>query len=454
MDREWEQGVLKERFLGGKPEFLIVYGRRRVGKTELLAHFMKNGPSGVYFLAEEKRYADNLGEMKELMGDFLKDEDFKIMKFGDWVHLFKSFSERLRERTVVVVDEFPYLVRENGKVTSEFQKIWDLYLSKSDRIMLVLVGSSVSMMEKLLGQKSPLFGRRTAQLEIKPLDVFRAREFLPGYGMEDCIRAYGCADGVPLYLKQFDDKRTVFENIQNAFFRKDALLYAEAEFLMKQEFREPANYFAILKALSFGNTRQNDIANYTGIEKSIISKYMQNLEKIRIIRREYPATERRERKKNALYVFSDNYFKFWFRFIYPSKAMIESGSANESFETMKKNYDAYLGPIFERVSADFLVKPGKFNFTKLGRWWHKDVEIDLIGLNENTKDIFFFECKWTNLGEKSARRILEELKGKSRFVDWRNNEGRTEHFGLIARRIENKDLLKKEGCLTFDLDDF
>lgn len=450
INRDEELELLEERFRSGKPEFVVIYGRRRVGKTELVIHFIKNKPA-IYFLAEEKRYADNLDEMKRVAADFLTDEEFKLIAFENWVQMFKSLSERIKERTVVIIDEFPYLVEENKGVPSEFQKIWDMHLSKSENIMLILVGSSIGMMERLLGSKSPLFGRRTAQLEIKPVNIFHVGKFLPGYDMEDCIKVYGSSDGIPLYLKQFNAELNPIENIKNVFFRRDAMLYSEAEFLMKQEFREPANYFQILKAVAFGNTKQHEIVNYTNIDKSIISKYIQNLEGIRIIRREYPVTERKESRKRTRYAFSDNYFRFWFRFIYPSKTLIERGS-EAAFELTKKEYNTYLGGIFEKVAAEFLWKNAPFDFTKLGRWWHKAMEIDIVALNENTKDVFFFECKWRDMKEETARSILEVLKEKSRSVDW-NNDTRKEHFGVFAKHIENKSGLEKDGYLAYDLKD-
>ncbi len=390
--------------------------------------------------------------MKSIMGDFLKDEEFRLIRFENWAQLFKSFLEKINERTIIVIDEFPYLVMENNAIPSEFQKIWDLYLSKSDKVALILVGSSISMMEKLLGRKSPLFGRRTAQLEIKPVNVFQLKEFFPERSTEECINIYGCTDGIPLYLKQFDTKMEVFENMKNIFFRRDSPLYSEAEILMKQEFREPANYFSILKAISFGNTKQNEIVNQTNIEKSIISKYLKNLEEIRVIQRKYPITERKEARKSARYAFSDNYFMFWFRYIYPAKTQIESDS-KEAFEAMKRTYDAYMGFIFEKAAEQFLLMCNMFTFTKIGRWWHKDCEVDLIALNENKKEIFFFECKWMILKEGTARKILEDLRIKSSAVDW-NNGKRAERFGLIAKQIENKENLKKDGFLAFDLQDF
>ncbi len=451
INREEELELLEERFRSGKPEFIVMYGRRRVGKTELAVHFIKNKP-GVYFLSEEKRYSDNLDEMKRAAADFLKDDEFYLIGFENWVQMFKGFYERIKKRTVIVIDEFPYLVQENRGMPSEFQKIWDMHLSRSENIMLILVGSAIGMMEELLGRKSPLFGRRTGQLEIKPVDIFQVGKFLPGYDMENCIKVYGCSDGIPLYLRQFDTKLTVFENIKNSFFRRDAPLYSEAEFLMRQEFREPANYFLILKAISFGHTKQNEIVNYTGIDKSIISKYIQNLEEIRVIRREYPVTEKKEMRKSARYAFSDNYFRFWFRFVYPNRTLIERG-AEAAFEVMKKEYNTYLGGIFEKAAKEFLWKAHPINFTNLGKWWHKREEIDIVAVNDNLREIFFFECKWRDLKEGTARKILDELKEKSNPVDW-NNDNRKEHFGVIAKYIENKNMLIKDGYFAYDLDDF
>lgn len=447
INRTEELKVLEERFGSSNPEFIIIYGRRRVGKTELVTHFMKDKPC-IYFLCEEKKYRDNLNDMREVTANFLKDEEFKMLAFENWTQMFKSITSRIKERTVIIIDEFPYLVHEDKSIPSEFQKIWDMHISKSENIMLILVGSSVSMMEKLLGKKSPLFGRRTAQLEIKPVDIFLAGEFLPNYNIADRIKAYGCVDGIPLYLKQFSDERPVFDNMKDAFFRRDALLYKEAEILLKQEFREPSNYFAILKAISFGYTKQNEIADYTGIDKSIISKYMKNLEEIRIIKKQYPVTDRKEKRKNTRYAFMDNYFRFWFRSIYPNKTLIES-SSEDAFEIVKKNYDQYLGYIFEKTSGEFLIKKRPFKFTKIGRWWHKDAEIDIVALNEDTKEIMFCECKWKENAD--AKRIIRELKEKSKLVEW-NNEKRKEYYAIFAKSFSEK--IKEPDVMLFDLRDF
>ena len=171
INRTEELNVLDTRFKSLKPEFIMIWGRRRVGKTELITQFIKGKPA-VYFLAEQKKYHDNLKEMKALMADHLNDEEFKMLNIENWAQLFKAFLPRIKKRTIIILDEFPYLVEKDSAIPSEFQKIWDLHLSKSENIMLILIGSSISMMEKLLARKSPLFGRRTGQLEIKPINIF------------------------------------------------------------------------------------------------------------------------------------------------------------------------------------------------------------------------------------------------------------------------------------------
>ena len=451
INRSDELKILEERYKSNKPEFLVIYGRRRIGKTELVLKFIKNKPN-IYFLAEEKHDRENRNEMQNIMGNFLNDDEFKLIKFENWSSLFKGFLKRTKKRTIIVIDELPYLIKQNPAVPSEFQKIWDLYLSKSNMI-LVLIGSSISMMEKILGEKSPLYGRRTGQIEIKPVNIFEINKFLPRYKIEDCINVYGSVDCIPLYLKQFRDSLSFYENVKNIFLNRDKLLYSEAEILLKQEFRETANYFSILKAISFGYTRHSEIVSYTNLDKTIISKYIQNLEKVRIIKREYPVTEKKEKRKNARYIFTDNYFRFWFRFIYPNKTIIERGEAEQAIKIIKQNYTSYLGSVFEEVVREFLWRVKPFQFQKIGRWWRKNQEIDLVALNEHTKEIMFFECKWKKLGYQQCLKILEELQEKAGFVEW-FNEQRQEHYGIITKEVENKENLKEEGFLVYDLEDF
>jgi uncharacterized protein len=449
INRSEEVSLLKERYDSGNPEFLVIYGRRRVGKTELLVNSVKDRRS-IYFLSEERKDQDNISELQGIMSGFLKDEDFNRMVFSDWVELFRSFSKRNKESCVMILDEFPYLVSENPSVPSKFQKIWDTCLNET-KIKLVIVGSSISMMEDLLGSKSPIHGRRTGQLEVKPIPLKEIGKFLPKYGAEDILRAYGCVDGIPLYLNQLG-KKSFSEDLAGAFFRRDAMLYEEAEFLLRQEFRDTGNYFAILKALSYGNRRGSEISGYTGIEKSINSKYIQNLEKARVIEREYLVTDRKEKRKNMLLKFKDNYYRFWFRFVYPHRSGIEQGDTAAVQGDLKKNHDTYMGAVFEEAAKELLYANRPFPYNKTGRWWHKEEEIDLVALNDQTKEIGFFECKWSEVKTRDADRIITALKEKAKHADWHKGK-RKEYYGIIAKKIADKESLAEQGIIALDLKD-
>lgn len=443
INRKEETGIIRKRCGSGNPELIIIYGRRRVGKTELVSHSLKGLPS-IYFLAEERADAENLREMRGLMSEFLKDPDFARMEFEDWVSLFTAFSQKAKGGCAVAIDEFPYIVERDSSVPSKFQKIWDTAISRS-KISLMLIGSSISMMEGLLGSHSPLYGRRTAQLEVKPLSAFEGRKFSPEMTFEESLLMHGCAGGIPLYLNAM--KGGFFEAIEKNFLRRDSLLYAEAEFLLKQEFRDVSNYFSILKAIAFGNTRHGEIATKAEMEKGILSKYLQNLEKIRVIRREYPAGDAREKRKNVRFRFADNYYNFWFRFVYPNRTAIEKGDSGKVLEKIKKEYAQYFGPIFEDICIDFLWKAKPLEFSSAGRWWRKDIEIDICTDGEIPG---FFECKWKDLGEKEVFAELAKLKRKCEAAGMPEKAV----FGIFARSISGKSNIRDAGFLAFDLEDF
>ncbi len=314
------------------------------------------------------------------------------------------------------------------------------------------------MEDYTLDYRAPLYGRRTAQLQLQPLKFEYLCLFLPSYPVEELVKVYGVTDGIPLYILNFEPGLNFEENIKENVFRVGKFLYQEAEILLKEELRGTARYFSILKAVAYGKQRFGEIANFTKLDKSIISKYLDNLAIIRLIRKEYPVTQKKE-VRNARYVFNDNYFNFWFRYVYPYKSLIEEGRAERLFDSIKKDFNSYLGFVFEKICSEFLWGEQEqeqklpFLFTKLGRWWHRDKEIDLVALNEETNEIAFFEVKWSDLQLGEASRILAGLEEKSESVDWNNHENRKGHFGVIGKRIEGKANLRGEGYLCYDLED-
>jgi AAA+ ATPase superfamily predicted ATPase len=461
VNRKDELDFLDDRHGSKKTEFIVIYGRRRIGKTELLLKFLED-KKGIYFLASKEGDPENIKDFAVKVAKFLKYGTFKDTTYSDWFSLFNSMLNNVsfdgamkKDRIVIVIDEFPFLIHSNNAIPSIFQRIWELLL-KQKNIMLILCGSSIGVMEtKVIGPKSPLYGRRTGQWKLAPIEFEYLTGFLPEYPKDDLARVWFIIGGTPEYLLKVDSNIPFFENIEAHVLKKGSYLYREAEILLNEEFREPKNYKLIFKAISLGCSTLGEICSHAGLDKSMVSKYLDVLGKLDIVHGEAPVTASRKFKKRH-YNIVDPYFNFYFRFIYPNRIDLEALRHKEVLGAVKRQFPEYSGQMFERL-AEELIRTKRIaegiSFTKIGRWWHKDREIDIVTLNEATKEIAFFECKWRDLSKTEALKIIRELEEKSRYVRW-NGGARKEYFGVIAKRIEGKDTLRRDGYLAFDMRDF
>ncbi len=434
LNREKELNWLKKNYQKKESSFLIIYGRRRVGKTELIKQFIQNKPH-IYFLAGTKTEKENILELQTIMSDFLKDEIFTKIKFENFEELFKEFSKKTKEKIIIAIDEFPHLIEGNKAIPSIFQKIWDEIL-KNKKIMLILCGSSIGMMEtQVLGYKSPLYGRRTGQWKLEPFKFRNLKLFFKDSSFDDRLKYYSIVDGIPQYLNKIDSKKSLNYNLKNKIFRKGEYLYEEAENLLRQEFREPRNYFSILQAISEGFSKYGEICNRTDLNKSLVSQYLSNLIELHIVRKEYPVTQNKE-SRNARYHLSDNYFDFWFEFIYPNKSTIEEDRQDKLLSSIEKKLNKHYSFVFEKICRQMIfdIYP---SIVKVGKWWYKDTEIDVVAFNEETKKIIFGECKYTE--KKVDINTLEKLKRKSKEVKWKNKK-RNEEFIIFSKSGFTKEL--------------
>ncbi len=447
VNRKRELKILEERYRSGKAEFVPIYGRRRTGKTELIKQFVKNKPH-FYFLAKKKRLDD---EMERFRLRFSKNFNVFIPEAKNWEDLFESILKNQKERIVIIIDEFPFWVEKDSSVLSDFQHLWDELLSNKN-IFLILCGSSVSVMESdVLGYKSPLYGRRTAQIEVNKLGFEDFLQFFPKWGLEETIKAYGALDGIPFYIKEFEPNRSFSENIKATFWRSGAVLNKEADFLLSQELREVDVYLSIMRSIFEGANKLNEIATKSRVEITNINKYLKVLIDLKFVSTESPVIINIQKRKNFLYRLSDNFFNFWLSYVYPFKDDIEIGEIESLEGFFKKDYNRYLGFVFESVCRQVVPKLNiPLKHTKIGRWWYQDKEIDLVCLEENKKEVMFIECKWSDLTENQARKVLEELKEKTKFVRW---ERKKEYLGLIGKKIIGKEKLRKEGFFVWDLKD-
>jgi AAA+ ATPase superfamily predicted ATPase len=454
IDRDDELNMLEDRWHSNRAEFLVIYGRRRVGKTELMTKFAKDKRS-VYLLATYQSEKDIIRRFSNRLAEYFGDELVLMNPYEDWDSLFTYLCDKTKdERIIIIFDELPYLIERNRAFTSIIQRYWDEELSKT-KIFLMLCGSSVSMMEtEVLGYKSPLYGRRTGQMKIDPLRFIDAVKFFPNYDIDDKVRTYAVLGGLPAYLLEFNPKEGMMENIYVNFLRKDRFLYGEVMFLLREELKEPRNYFSILKSIAIGKRKLNEIAQTSMLERNLVGKYLGVLKDLNIVKREVPVTERNPaRSKKGLYFIQDNYIRFWFSFVYPNLDLIETGETGRVERIIGDNFEKYVSLSFEDLAKELLLKLCEIRFTRIGSWWHGEDEIDLVALNENEEKILFGECKWRNT--KLDKSVYEKLIERKEKVRWKDRN-RKEYFALFSKSgFTNamKKLAESEGIMLYDLND-
>ena len=431
--RERELGSLNQLYKSNQFEFVVVYGRRRVGKTALINQFIRDKKS-IYFMGVESNARQNLENFSK-----------NIMEFGTGISTemaFVSFQTALeyvfqlaeKERLILVIDEYPYVARSSKSLASTLQLLVDKYKDRS-KLMLILCGSSMSYMEDhVLAYKAPLYGRRTAQMKILPFDFEDVCHYYKNFPDEDKALLYGIVGGTPQYLQQMDDRKSVEENIKNTFLNPISFLFEEPENLLKQEVREPALYNAIITAIATGASRMAEISTKVGEDTSVCVTYIKNLVALGLVRKETPYGEKNSRK--SIYFIDDNMFRFWYRFIPENSSMIVRGAIDVVYKRIEQHFSGYMGKVFEEICKQYLWKllivgKSSVEFRELGRWWGTDpstrsqAEIDIMG-EQDRDTALFAECKWTN--EKVDVGILEKLAEKSRLFHYRNT-----HLYLFAK---------------------
>ncbi|MDH7517307.1 MAG: ATP-binding protein [Candidatus Thermoplasmatota archaeon] len=442
INRKQELELLNKIYKQERAELMLLYGRRRVGKTRLLQEFIKD-KNAHYFIVDISA---------DILKTFERTIKEKFIRFSNWDDFFDFIKLEGKKRTVLVLDEFQYLYKVEKAWPTILQRRWEDL--KNTKIMIILCGSIISTIYRIaMGYGSALYGRKTYEIEITPLNFFDAKNFMPQYSTEDFIYVYTIVGGIPRYLEEFDDTKNIWENIKDHILHKNCFLYREPLNLFYEEFKNPSTYLTIIHALSEGKKKFNKIATQTNIPTGKLSKYLNVLERVKIIQKIVPITEKKERIRNTQYTLSDNFIKFWFEFVYPARSLIELDDISPVIKKIKTDLNNFIGQLFEEVSKQFLIYKKPIVFTHIGTWWHKDKEIDIVALNENKKEITFFECKWKNLSYNQSIEILEKLKEKAKFVNW-YKKGRKEQYGLIAKKIEDKENLRKKGFLVYDLDDW
>ena len=419
VNRAKELESLEKQYATDQSSLVIVYGRRRVGKTALITEFLKRHSNSLYFLATEESEMQNLNYFKVQVAEFTGNELLKSAAV-DWLTVFKTLIDYKTEtKKVIVLDEFQYIGQSNSAFPSIMQKVWDTVL-KDANVMLILCGSLVSLMRsQTLDYSSPLYGRRTGQIKLKQIPFSHYHEFFEGRTNNDLLPFYAVTGGVPKYIETFCGYTDIYEAIEQNVLNSQSFLYEEPYFLLQKEVSEIGSYFSLIKAIAAGNRKLADIAANLGLKQTGLTKYLKVLTDLDLIEREVPVTETApEKSKSGLYRLTDNFIAFWFKFVYPYRAYLEKGETKFVLSQIKKGFvQNYASFVFEDVCREKMwelsaADTWDFHFDKVGRYWGaKAGKIDIVALDSTGEDLVLGECKYTS--SPKGLSVLHALQEKA-----------------------------------------
>lgn len=444
--REKELGFLKDRYEDSKGQLVVLYGRRRVGKTETLREFCKDKPHVFYSCTQSTDRIQIARFSRSMLKENIPAGRY-LSEFPDWETAFRSIADLPygEKKRLVVIDEFPYMCRGNRSIPSILQNLWDTEL-KEKNVMIILCGSAMSFIEKeLLAEKNPLYGRATGIYRMTAMGFYDAVKFFPDYPAKDKVLAYSILGGIPHYLNQFNPELPLMENIRRNILTKGCILYSEVDFLLHQELRETPVYNSVIEAVALGNTKLNDISQKSLLEDSAkTSIYLKNLVELGIVEREFSVdakTKERANGNRGTYRLTDNFFRFWYTFGFPNFSQLEDGDAQGVCDyVVKPVLDKFASLAFEDICREFVKELQKrnqlpFRYARMGRWTGKttvrdagsrkgirtaETEIDLLAADREEKNYLVGECKFKNAPFAYSEYLdtlakLEPLKGNAEF---------------------------------------
>ena len=384
--------------------FVVIYGRRRVGKTTLIKEFIKN-KTAFYFLATEEIESQSIKRMAGVIARQTNNSLLQKAVFTDWLDLFQTIADyEAGKKKVLVIDEFPYLVKTNPAFPSILQNAWDEIL-KEKNVMLILSGSFIGMMQKYaLSYDSPLYGRRTSQIRLTPLpftDIYSSTDLT----FDKAVEQYSVTGGIPKYLEFFENNHELMYELKKNVLSKSGFLYEEPFFLLKSEAMTAVNYFSIIKVIADGNHKLGKIAGFLGQESSALTPYISTLVELGFVEKRTPITEKYPKKsRKGLYFIADNFIRFWFRYVYPYKGELELDNIQIVVDEINKDFNTkFVAFVYEDICKEIfatLCKNGKILFSpsRIGSYWlndyDSDTEIDVMSIDSKNKRIFAGECKY------------------------------------------------------------
>lgn len=436
IDREHELDTLRSEYEKDGSSLVIVYGRRRTGKTALITEFAQQ-KKALYFLATEESELQNRNLFKEKAAAFINSALLRDAQVSSWDIIFTAIMEhRFDTKPIIVIDEFQNIGKSNSAFPSVFQRIWDELL-KDKEVMVILCGSLISMMEsQTLSYSSPLYGRRTAQIKLGQIPFRYYIQFFPDADRRKQIERFSVTGGIPKYVEMFSGQEDIYQAIEHSVLNRSSFLYDEPRFLLQQEVSEVGSYFSVIRTIAAGNRKLSAISANLEVKATSLTKYLSTLIDLDILEREVPVTEDNpEKSKRGLYRIKDNYIRFWFRFIYPNLSYIESGNSALVMDWIRKDLiKQHTAFVYEDICRERLWDMNRdeiwpFKITKIGRYWDKDTEIDIAAVDLIENNLLVGECKYWQ--EPVGLNVLIELERKTDKISWRK-DCRKEWFVLFS----------------------
>ncbi|WP_028573693.1 ATP-binding protein [Desulfonatronovibrio hydrogenovorans] len=453
--RNKEIQFLEDEFAQDRASLVILYGRRRIGKTTLIKQFIQE-KNVFYFVATEESERENRRNFQHAVSDFTHNPLLKKDVLLEWDEIFSVLNKHQPDKKkIIAIDEFQYLGKARVSFPSIFQKIWDQMLAES-RVMVILCGSLVGMMvEQTLSYSSPLYGRRTGQIRLDQIGFQDYGLFFRQSEDINLIEYYAVTGGVPKYIELFSPDPDIFQAMEKNILSKQSFLFEEPVFLLEKEFGETGTYFSLIKTIAAGNRKLGKIASALGLNQSGLTKYLKTLQELDLIVREVPVTEKNpEKSKKGLYRITDNFISFWFKFVHPYRSYLEMEHTEIVIKKIKDQFrSSHVSFVYEDICRQWLMQQGlgdlpHIQLIQAGRWWSRDVEIDLLGISENLEHAVFGECKYTagpvdadvywHLKEKAKSVILPEVS-KKHYVFF-SQSGFTEAMMNLAGSQDNVHL--------------
>jgi uncharacterized protein len=441
VSRQMELALLHNLYGRAGAQFLILYGRRRIGKTALVGHWGKElSEPYFYWMASQTSATNQLRNFSQALFQFLHPGTAvaPTFSYASWDAAFAEVARLAsNKRLVVVLDEFTYVMQADPEVPSLLQRAWDHQL-KGSQVFLVLMGSLAGIIQRTaLDYQSPLYGRATARLKLQPLPFGALADLLPNYNSEQRVAVYTITGGVPAYLELFDDKLNILRNLQERIVTPTNVMLTDAVFLLHEQLDDPRNYMAVLEAIAAGFHNLTDIATMAGIDRSNITKYLSVLRELGYVERLVPATTRRpEQSRQGRYVITDHYLRFYYRFLAPHLAAIEQGRVKQAVSLLHDHLLDFIGThTFEELCRDWVniaaeMGEGPFLPERTGSFWSSQAQVDVLAINWRTKEILLGECKW---GQKAVdQEVIQTLVDKTGKVLPSKDVWRV-HYAFFAR---------------------